>query len=428
MIEQHKLNPDLFKDEPLPELKGETYYAYLESVEQIDSIIHLKFDCLNANKANNTQINKESILQFPSIKIEISGNKEVIRAKMNYTVLYLLESSWMLITTKIQQSNLTVNQYFNFQTLNIDNVGGLYDIESVTLFRDLTAEFKAKVKEIISATTIEESPEEEVRSFFDELELDGFDHVNVYNVGQGNCTALVTVLNNPLLYFDVGGGSNGCIRTYPAGFRVCHTDLKPVILSHWDDDHIISAYFDPNLLHHKWLAPVQGNLSNTAMHIAQFLINNGRLIRWNHNIPYIDFSGNRIIKCNGSTRYKNSSGLALYVQYQPGDYVILPGDATYTKIPNKPTGNFIGLVASHHGSRGSMHGMPTATLPGMIAYSAGNQTRPLHPHPVAVRSYTRHGWNNSRLTINGSIKMRKNRGRMSVPCKNKCTLAPIQHY
>ena len=120
--ENHQVNPELFKSEIAPELVGQTYYAYIDSLEQIDGIIHVRFDCILKERADSVSINRESILGFPSIIIDSAGPIQIMRERFKYGNLYLLESSWVLLRTSINETILNQSQYFNFyQVSNNEN-------------------------------------------------------------------------------------------------------------------------------------------------------------------------------------------------------------------------------------------------------------------------------------------------------------------
>jgi hypothetical protein len=429
----HHVNPELFKGQAPSELTGETYYAYLDSVEKIDSITYLRFDCILKKYADSVSIDKETILNLPSIIIELSGKSDKINEKFNTRgrfSLYNLESRWMVIKTSLRESAFTQKQYFNFIQVGNPEISNNYDFESVILPRYLDSDSQTKIREIVSATTLDESTEQDVKSFLDTLPIRNLSHVNVYNVGQGNCNALVTINNQPLIYFDIGGGFGANKSSYPANFRICTTRNPPVILSHWDVDHIQTAVVDSRILDSKWLVPKHKSISSTAMHIAQTLINRGNLVCWNSSITHYEFSNHRIVKCSGIPSSKNNSGLALFVNYGTNKFVILPGDATFSKIPHYPTGDFIGLVASHHGAKASINGMPlSAGDLNMLAYSYGQHNTHNHPHILAQSTYQANGWSNRRDTINGSIAMKSSPCLLDVPCCNtECSLDVLQHY
>ena len=62
-------NPNLFKGEKPSELLPETYYAYLDTIEQIDNEFHIQFDCVVKKVIDETQISSETLMDLPSIII-----------------------------------------------------------------------------------------------------------------------------------------------------------------------------------------------------------------------------------------------------------------------------------------------------------------------------------------------------------------------
>lgn len=424
---QPKANPKLFKGEAPSELSGETYYAYLDSIEQIDGKVFIRFDCVIKKLADKITISPENINELPSIIIEISGDKDVIQSRFNNNNLYFNESSWLVITTKIQETRLNIDQYFNFIRVGVQEININYDLESVVFPKYLDAASKAKIDELIRLTTIEESEIHEVEDFVANLPIKYLKYVNVYNVGQRNCTALVNTSNLPLVYFDVGGGKSD----YPSNFKLCTTNKPPVILSHWDMDHIQTAVYDTRILDSKWLVPKQSALSLTASKIAYELIRRGNLICWNDDIQSpLNFADHQIVKCNGLPHNKNNSGLALIINYGKNEYVLLPGDATFEKIPYNPQMKFIGLVASHHGSKGAIKGMPSGNLPAMLVYSYGQNTHG-HPNESAKHSYSNHYWREGLETPKGNIAMTTGLSCFQPPCfprRSSCSLTISQQF
>ena len=423
-------NPKLFPNQDKPQLSEEVYYAFLDTIEQINKEFYLRFDCVLARQVDQTNKIQAFLTEAPSIVIEVRGSYELLFQKIKSPIFYRLENKWMLLKTSFANSELQVSQYYNFDLIE-DERSPIYNIDTVTLFKDMNNLSKEKVRELISKTTFDESKEEVVEKFFLDIDMPSREgkFVAVYNVGQGNCNAIVTESNMPFVYYDVGGGCFQNKRTYPTHFKLCTSHQPLIILSHWDSDHLITAFYDPALLNLKWLAPKQP-LNNTTFKIAHALNQAGNLTLWNNNINYIDFSSHRVVKNSGNPNHKNNSGLSLYVNYEMDNYVILPGDAAFYKIGNMPNGcKLIGLVASHHGSRSSISGIPIANHPFMLAYSVGFGNTFRHPNRSATRAYANRHWTNCLDTRNGNIIMRQNPPLMMPPCRNRgCSLGGQLHY
>jgi len=433
-------NPVLFKGERPTELKPETYYAYLDSVEQIDHEFHIQFDCVVKNVVDDIQISTESLVELPSIIIKTKGAVDRIRDLFDNRNLYQQESKWMIIKTQFNKSESYITQslYFNFQEVRVES-SLIYNLESIRLFSDLNSVERSKIRELEKATTLEKSNEKEVISFLQSVDdrlQNQFSHVNVYKVGQGNCIGLVNSANRPLLYYDVGGGFNANADTYPPNFKLCNTNNPPVILSHWDQDHYQTAVLDQEekIFNSKWLAPIQ-KIGPTARHIAFALERRQNLICWNESLPQrLDFTNFTIVKCTGNSKNKNSSGLALFVNQQDNNHILLPGDAKFEKIPDCSIEQFTGLVASHHGAYGEIKGLPVANFPGMLVYSYGlhpdgSINSHKHPHEPAKTAYMNKGWCDVRETIKGSIAMSTNLLDLQPECGGRgCTLIVEQQY
>ena len=121
--------------------------------------------------------------------------------------------------------------------------------------------------------------------------------------------------------------------------------------------------------------------------------------------------------------------MALFVRYRKNEYALLPGDAAFKRIPYYPKEKLTALVASHHGSRGSIMGMPLANKSGMLAYSFGVGNTHNHAHKEAVIAYSNRGWTNTLETQNGNIAFSLGQIIRQVPCGgHKCTLNIIQNF
>lgn len=108
--------------------------------------------------------------------------------------------------------------------------------------------------------------------------------VNLYNVGQGNLSAITDEKNVPLLYFDIGGGFAWNKATYPNTLRLCFSYTKTIVISHWDNDHLETAkrYFtnDPTKLDGiTWIVPQQV-ITASYFKLATKMNASGNLIIW----------------------------------------------------------------------------------------------------------------------------------------------------
>ena len=171
-------------------------------------------------------------------------------------------------------------------------------------------------------------------------------------------------------------------------------------------------------------------IGKTAKQIAYNLQQRHNLVCWNESLnERIDFRNFTIVKCSGDSKYKNSSGLALFVKQRDENHILLPGDAKFAKIPDCSDERFTGLVVSHHGSSGEISGMPNANLPAMTVYSYGQNNHEGHPTERAKKAYYNKDWKNRKNTVNGSIAMTTNLFDLQPECGGRgCTLTVIQQY
>ena len=67
--------------------------------------------------------------------------------------------------------------------------------------------------------------------------------VVVFDVGQGNCNAIVGADGKVLAYYDFGYSNDGRPPATPT--RLCFCDRPMIVLSHWDKDHLSLIHICP---------------------------------------------------------------------------------------------------------------------------------------------------------------------------------------
>ncbi|HLO78947.1 MAG TPA: hypothetical protein VK196_21020 [Magnetospirillum sp.] len=218
------------------------------------------------------------------------------------------------------------------------------------------------------------------------------DAVAVYDVGQGNCNAVLGD-NIPQLYFDFGGGVLDHSPTFPAALQnFCFTEHPAIILSHWDWDHWSSAYRDPRAFEHYWIAPRQ---EFGAIHAACASRIGRNLLFWPSTTTALGAGSIRIERCSSRGKNRNHTGLALTVS--DGNHtILLPGDARYTAFPSgRPSaGAVLSVVAPHHGAdmRSTHVPLTTGHAESRVAYSCGDPNRYDHPRWKAMELHADAGW------------------------------------
>jgi hypothetical protein len=224
----------------------------------------------------------------------------------------------------------------------------------------------------------------------------------VYDVGQGNCTA---VIENgfPVLYVDLGGGVKGNRNTFPSALTAfCFTEKPTIVLSHWDSDHWSSANRDPRAYRRTWIVPRQapslGPIHKTFL--GRILQHGGTVLVWpRHGLASVRAGPCELLKCTGAPSSRNDSGLALVLERAVDGMsgrMLFPGDASYDRIPI--SGDFTHVVVPHHGAKTHAASAPGPDgLPfGRLVYSfgAGNS----YEHPVAATRQLHKAWPEVRAT------------------------------
>ncbi|MCA9608736.1 MAG: hypothetical protein KC619_24200 [Myxococcales bacterium] len=106
-----------------------------------------------------------------------------------------------------------------------------------------------------------------------------YPRVIVFDVGQGNCNAIVGSTGKVIAYFDFGYSTTGTRQPAPPT-RPCFCDRPPIILSHWDRDHINLGFHVPESLTADWLVPHQNHSSFANKLRKNIKRAGGRLLVW----------------------------------------------------------------------------------------------------------------------------------------------------
>ncbi|WP_156400855.1 hypothetical protein [Pseudomonas sp. Root329] len=254
--------------------------------------------------------------------------------------------------------------------------------------------------------------------------------VAAYDVGQGNCNAIIDSFEHPRIFFDLGWAPNFHASTRPVSapnLFSCHMhSTSPVVLSHWDMDHWSyaierSAFNSHNLTtSHEWRQDALSRFwiaraPEAAAHklgplTMAFCAALGRthlfhgfkaLLLWPANTKRIRFAAGWVEACKpgkGLPDDRNNSGLALFVRPNVrGAAVVLTGDADFLSIPSlagKKVPPLAGLVAPHHGSYVTTSAVPAPKkgTPARVVMSVGKGNTYGHPKQAAIDAYALQGW------------------------------------
>ncbi|MGJ7518041.1 hypothetical protein ACSFE6_27345 [Pseudomonas baetica] len=194
------------------------------------------------------------------------------------------------------------------------------------------------------------------------------DYLAVYDVGQGNANAIMSMSRVaepgvPTLYYDLGAGVYRNQSTTPFPLSFCFTDEPPIVLSHWDADHWAGAYAVQINGHHPalkrtWIAPLQ---DVSPLHVAfayDVIANGGKILIYSASVGTIGVAalrnGKQIRFTLGKGPDRNDSGIVLAVEAvnhpSPRSW-LLTGDCDYRYFVSELTPlPPVAMVVPHHGA------------------------------------------------------------------------------
>ncbi|HEY3945624.1 MAG TPA: hypothetical protein VGL78_10385 [Solirubrobacteraceae bacterium] len=295
----------------------------------------------------------------------------------------LAEGAWLEVSLDPPRLGAGALHY-----LNLYGPPDEQSIRSVRPLPDLDPELARRT----SMDQVADASEEELERALPRFRVDG---AAAYDVGQGNCNALLQD-GVPRLYFDFGGGVIGNRRSFPAALQAFCLGADPtIVLSHWDWDHWSSANRQPDSYEQTWIVPrQQKTLRPVHATFLGRLLRHRRVLVWPDSLQILSRGDYRLIKCLGSPRSTNDSGLALIAEHHAGNEklrMLFPGDACYDYIPSSCDTPLVALVAAHHGANVGARQIPQpagddATL--VYSYGAGNS----YPHPSPAGRAVHSGW------------------------------------
>jgi competence protein ComEC len=213
--------------------------------------------------------------------------------------------------------------------------------------------------------------------------------IKVRDVGQASFVTLVDAKGECLGHFDAGWPISYNAHTAPTRPPVI-TGTAPVILSHWDWDHLHGYYKCPMLKSVNWLTPVQ-TMGPGASKIVQQLHEKGLLVGYNRSSHLVE-GGATLLPCTGPARL-NDNGLSLALTLDSKKTALLVGDAGYDALGPWLTGKaFDYLVVTHHGAdfTGAVPASVAGTSRGIVSVGYKNVYK--HPRSTATRSHQHAGW------------------------------------
>lgn len=211
----------------------------------------------------------------------------------------------------------------------------------------------------------------------------------VQDVGQGSFISFHDERGAPVLHFDVGWPVAFNSHTQPTHFPQ-YLGMAPVILSHWDWDHLHGFHVAPYLRRVPWFAPAQ-NLGPGASRVAAQLDAANLLYGLipQSQGPYVLMSRTigrpcgEVGVCLGRHSNRNQTGLAIAVRLRGGINLLATGDADYNLAVAalNSTAQYDALIVTHHGAdfSGSVPSPSSHARKAVVSYGLGNTYQ--HPHP-----------------------------------------------
>ena len=219
-------------------------------------------------------------------------------------------------------------------------------------------------------------------------------YIVVRDVGQASFCTIYNETNEAIFHYDAGWPLVFNGRTAPKKFELPF-GKHPIILSHWDFDHLLSFYRFPMVRDCKWITPIQ-KLGPGAKKIASVLASKGNLLGWNGNSlisRYIE-----MYRCTGAPNDANGSGIAVILRLKSQKVALLVGDANYEQVPAKAGTKFDALAVTHHGALFEGY-VPSPVHPGSkCVVSVGRANVYQHPKEEALRKHRKVRWNVQRTS------------------------------
>jgi hypothetical protein len=215
----------------------------------------------------------------------------------------------------------------------------------------------------------------------------------VRDVGQASFISLRDDRNRAILHFDVGSPISFNRHTFPSDFDIDRGEEPPIILSHWDWDHLHAAFQRSHLLDCPWIVPDQ-RLGPGAARLARILAAKGNLLVRPANAR-LRFPFGELVQSQGLAGDLNDTGLTVLVTLASGRSALLTGDADYAHLMHAKAKSVDHLVATHHGARfaaGVGAGAKQRKKKGKPMLSSPQPNVYRHPHTEALRKHATAGW------------------------------------
>jgi beta-lactamase superfamily II metal-dependent hydrolase len=212
--------------------------------------------------------------------------------------------------------------------------------------------------------------------------------ITVHDVGQASLVTARDHRGKPLFHLDAGWPISYNLKT-AAAKPTFGTIGLPVILSHWDWDHLHGYHAISGLSTGVWIAPIQ-RLGPGGAKVAKWLASQGRLF----GIASSNLSAGAVVlgRSKGPKGDMNRTGLCARITLASGKALLFVGDADYDLARPTPVAPPDFLVAAHHGARFNGAVVVPATHGSICVVSVGKGNRYGHPSQKHIKKHTRSGW------------------------------------
>ena len=214
-------------------------------------------------------------------------------------------------------------------------------------------------------------------------------HAVVRDVGQASFVSLRDSGNAEIVHLDAGWPISWNQKTSPKKPPTITVVAAPVILSHWDWDHLHGYHVVPDLAGSHWIVPVQ-KLGPGAKRVAAQLARGGRL----YGLATQKLTAGPFVvgRCKGMKGSSNNTGLAVRVTLDSGKQLLFVGDADYDVLPLGLQGPSDFLVVTHHGARFAGAAATVKTIDARGVVSVGFKNGYGHPSSHAINAHSSAGW------------------------------------
>lgn len=376
-------------------MDGKVFYAFLEERHISEMSLSLKFDAI----AREEHVFMKSISEISEINT-FSINLRVDFREGEYKSIRNLESNrWYKITLSKNAKHYA--ELISGDSLTVETV-------SVKSIKVLKRKDETVFLNTYSFNRLEQSDIYEISKVINSKCQSPF-AIRVINVGQGNAISATNITGWDLFdifYIDIGGGVGNNIDK----------NIKPqfnpepgafVILTHWDQDHWISAKRYGVLNELTWIVPNQSPLGISHMKIASRLHQINKLLIWPDTVKMLNTDILDIHKLPKS-KDRNNSGLVVVSKNENNIHscnfgcfnqssenkknTLITGDAKYSKCGFISRYEIDALIIPHHGGKSSARNLPKSNGSGVAVLSCGLKNSYGHPDRNTIDRHRNNGW------------------------------------